>query len=214
MDQPKFSQWTIGVFVDRLAEGSPFPGGGCAVALAGALTASLGALAVQINQKRRIEGEEEASLPGVLDKIKQQQITFIELMDTDALAYHEVVQAGRLPRRSGEERERRQEAIEAAFFQACQPPLQMAAVGLDLLKTVDRLASMGNPVVLADVAVMGFLVRAVVEGALVNIFANLKMVRPSSQVQALTDRARQIRNELAIIGPQVNRSIWQQVGEG
>ena len=54
MDRPGFPQWTILNFVEQLAEGTPMPGGGCAVSVAGALAAALGSLSGQISLKKRL----------------------------------------------------------------------------------------------------------------------------------------------------------------
>lgn len=176
MDRPNFPQWTILAFVEQLAEGNPLPGGGCAVSVAGALAAALGSLSGQISLRKAVEPGRQAALATIQPQIERARQTFLDLIDADALAYHEVVLARRLPRRTAAEQEQRAEAIAQAFGRACGPPLEMSRLGLEVLSWATLLAEKGSPVILADVGVMGFLALAVIHGGLVNVFANLTMM--------------------------------------
>jgi len=192
MDKPDFPQWTLRGFVEQLAEGSPLPGGGCAVALAGALAAALGALSARIMAKRPPDGTAKRSLEDLVARITLHQETFLEQIDADALAYHGVVEARQLPRRNPGETAHRERQIAAAFLKACEPPEQMARQGLDLLGWALDLGRGRNPVVLADIGVMGYLAGAVVQGALINIYANLGMAGDFDDVAARWTAAREL----------------------
>ncbi|MGQ9919812.1 MAG: cyclodeaminase/cyclohydrolase family protein [Desulfobacca sp.] len=185
MDRPNFPQWTILAFVEQLAEGTPLPGGGCAVSVAGALAAALGSLSGQISRRRAANSDQQAALAAVQPQIEQARQTFLDLIDADALAYHEVVLARRLPRATPAEQQQRDLAIIQAFARACGPPLDMARLGLEVLGWATLLADSGSPVILADVGVMGFLALAVVQGGLVNVFANLTMMAGAPEADAL-----------------------------
>ncbi len=185
MDRPNFPQWTILAFVEQLAEGTPLPGGGCAVSVAGALAAALGSLSGQISLRKAEERAQQAALAAVQSQIERARQTFLDLIDADALAYHQVVLARRLPRTTEAEQYQRDQAIAQAFARACDPPLEMARLGLEVLGWATLLAEKGSPVILADVGVMGFLAQAVVHGGLVNVFANLTMMAGVPQAVAL-----------------------------
>jgi formiminotetrahydrofolate cyclodeaminase len=213
MEPPGFPDWSINAFVEQLAQGNPLPGGGCVVALAGALAAALGSLAAQLSSKGHHLSKDDWRSNELLEKIREQQSAFLDFLDADALAYQEVVKARRLPRLTPEERQLQKVALETAFLKACNPPLQMASRGLELLQWAVTLADNGNPVTLADVGVMGFLAEAVVQGALINIFSNLGMIQNSALVQANRERARQIKQEVDALGQQFNILIYHQIGE-
>ena len=170
--------------METLAEGTPLPGGGCAVALAGALAAALGALSARIMAKRPPEGVTKDSLTDLVAAINRHQEAFLDQIDADALAYHGVVEARRLPRRNPGEAAQRERAIAAACRKACEPPDEMARQGLDLLQWALDLGRGRNLVVLADIGVMGYLAGAVVQGALINIHANLGMAGDFDEVAA------------------------------
>ncbi|MFP3868232.1 MAG: cyclodeaminase/cyclohydrolase family protein [Desulfobacteraceae bacterium] len=196
MESPKFPQWPIQSFVERLAEASPLPGGGCAVALAGALAAALGSLAAQLSRKKTQDRRANQQDRNLLDKIREQQSAFLEFLDADALAYHNVVQAQRRPSLTPEQRLDRRQALDTAYLQACAPALQMASQGIELLQEAALLVEQDNPVTRADVGVMVFLAEAVVQGALINIFSNLSMIRDSTRAGTAQQQAERIKEQL------------------
>ena len=181
MDRPNFPLWTITNFVEQLAEGTPMPGGGCAVAVVGALAAALGSLSGQISLKKETDPAQQDILRDLQPQIDQARQTFLDLIDADALAYHEVVLARRRPHRNEKEKATRTAAIIQAFAEACETPKQMAVLGLEVLDWAMMLGRRGSPIILADVGVMGFLAVAVVHGGMINILSNLTMMAGAPQ---------------------------------
>ena len=100
MDRPNFPRWTIINFVEQLAEGTPMPGGGCAVSVVGALAAALGSLSGQISLKKETDPAQKDILRDLQPQMDRARQTFLDLIDADALAYHEVVLARRLPHKN------------------------------------------------------------------------------------------------------------------
>ncbi|MDD3580008.1 MAG: cyclodeaminase/cyclohydrolase family protein [Desulfobacca sp.] len=211
MESPGFPQWPIQTFVERLAQGNPLPGGGCALALAGALAAALGGLATQLSLKNPQPEGDIGSVAQLLEEVEAQQAAFLELLDADALAYQAVVQAQRLPRQNADQHLTRRLARDAAFLQACEPPLEMAARGLALLQGASLLAARGNPVTLADVGVMACLAEAVVHGALINVFSNLSMLQNAALSLTVRDQARHLQEQLEDLGPRLRSALYGQV---
>jgi formiminotetrahydrofolate cyclodeaminase len=212
MDRPDFPRWTIINFVEQLAEGTPMPGGGCAVAVAGALAAALGALSGQISAKKETDPAQKETLQELQPQMDQARQQFLDLIDADALAYHEVVLARRLPHKTEDEKAIRTEAITRAFARACESPRQMARLGLRVLEWAIKLGERGSPVILADVGVMGFLATAVVHGGLINIFSNLTMMVEAPQTSALRSEAEEIRGELEKRSREFTALIYRQIG--
>lgn len=193
MNRPDFPRWTILAFVEQLAAGTPLPGGGCAVSVAGALAAALGSLSGQISLGKAADVDQQAALAALQPQMERARQTFLDLIDADALAYHEVVLARRLPKQAEAERRQRDAAIAQAFARACEPPLHMARLGLDVLHWASLLAQQGSSVILADVGVMGFLALAVVHGGLVNVLSNLTMMAGSPQTAAVGAEAARLK---------------------
>ena len=79
MDRPDFPQWTIINFVEQLAEGTPMPGGGCAVSVVGALAAALGSLSGQISLKKETDPAQKEILRDLqpqMDRARQTVLGF------------------------------------------------------------------------------------------------------------------------------------------
>jgi len=214
MERPNFPQWTILNFVEQLAEGTPLPGGGCAVSVAGALAAALGSLSGQISRRRAGDAHQQADLAAIQSHLEQARQTFLDLIDADALAYHEVVLARRLPRRTAGEQAQRAAAVIQAFAQACETPLAMARLGLELLQWATHLAEKGNPVIMADVGVMGFLAWAVVQGGLVNVFANLTMMADAPAAAAIRAEAQALKTAVASQGQIFAQTLYGRLEDG
>lgn len=212
MERPNFPRWTIMNFVEQLAEGTPMPGGGCAVSVVGALAASLGSLSGQISFKKETDTDQKELLQDLIPQMSRTRETFMDLIDADALAYHGVVLARRLPHRTAEEKAARAAAITQAFTEACEPPRQMAKLGLEVLDWAVTLGRKGNPVILADVGVMGFLAVAIVHGGLINIFSNLTMMSEAPQEAVLRMEAEVWRKELEKLRREFTALIYRQMG--
>lgn len=213
MHKPDLARWRLADFVRELAAGTPLPGGGCAVAVAGALAAALGALAAKITARRQ-PGDQEGGGPELLDQLESAQTALLELADEDAMAYQEVVQALRLPRTTGAEQERRRQSVQQAFLTASGPPLALARWGSKLLEWALILVRQGDRVILADVGVMGYLAQAVIQGGLVNVAANLRMVPPQDpRAQTLQREAESLAETLAADGPLFQQLLQQRLQE-
>lgn len=210
MDKPNFPRWTIINFVEQLAEGTPMPGGGCAVAVAGALASALGALSGQISLKKESDAAYKEVLGDLRPQMDRAQERFLDLIDADALAYHEVVLARRLPAKTPEEKTTRAAAITKAFSQACEPPRQMARLGLEVLEWAVLLGQRGSPIILADVGVMGFLAIAAVHGGIINIRSNLTMMAESPQARGWQGEAAGLQEILGKRSLEFEKLIYRQ----
>jgi formiminotetrahydrofolate cyclodeaminase len=199
--------------VEQLAEGTPMPGGGCAVSVVGALAAALGSLSGLISFKKETDPDQKDLLHDLAPQMDRARQTFLDLIDADALAYHGVVLARRLPHKTAEEKTARDTAIIQAFAQACDPPRQMAKLGLEVLAWAVMLGRKGNRVILADVGVMGFLAVAVVHGGVINILSNLSMMAGASQSPELRQEAEKLREMLEKQSRGFTELIYRQMGD-
>jgi formiminotetrahydrofolate cyclodeaminase len=213
MERPNFPRWTIMNFVEQLAEGTPMPGGGSAVSVVGALAAALGSLSGLISFKKETDPDQKDLLHDLAPQMDRARQTFLDLIDADALAYHGVVLARRLPHRTAEEKTARDTAIIQAFAQACDPPRQMAKLGLEVLAWAVMLGRKGNRVILADVGVMGFLAVAVVHGGVINILSNLSMMAGASQSPELRQEAEKLREMMEKQSRVFTELIYRQMGD-
>ena len=187
------------------------PGGGCAVSVVGALASALGSLSGQISLKKESDTAQKDILRDVQPQMDRAREKFLDLIDADALAYHGVVLARRLPHKTPEEKTARAAAITQAFGEACEPPRQMARLGLEVLDWAVLLGRRGSPIILADVGVMGFLAIAVVHGGIINILSNLTMMADSPQAPGRHKEAEGLRETLAKRSLEFEELMYRQM---
>ncbi|MGC8873080.1 MAG: glutamate formimidoyltransferase [Chloroflexia bacterium] len=159
-------------FLSLVAAGTPAPGGGSVAALAGALAAALGRMVANLTLgKKRYAGvaEEVREIEGSLARLQEE---LLELVVRDAAAYERILEARRLPKKTPEQAEARQQALEEATREAARVPLVTAERTVKVLEFLTRLAAVGNENALTDAAVAAAMGRAAVQGAVHNVRVN------------------------------------------
>jgi formiminotetrahydrofolate cyclodeaminase len=138
-------------FLDRLADGSPVPGGGAAAGLQAALGAALVAMAARCTPAERFP--ESSPLAGEIARRADTARGLCRDASTaDEKAFAQVASAYRLPRDNDEQRQDRAAAIQEAMEHATQPPLDVLEQCERILDLAERLAPIANPNALADLA--------------------------------------------------------------
>jgi formiminotetrahydrofolate cyclodeaminase len=158
-------------FLEILSSDTPAPGGGSASALAGALSASLVAMAAGLSLKKgRLKQEEMGEVKREALKIQKR---LLQAVNEDAASYAEVIKAFRLPKNTEEERLSRNKMIQKAYRGATVAPQLVCQHSIQLLDYSRRLILKGNPNAVSDVGVAAFLADAALAGGLLNIGINL-----------------------------------------
>jgi len=176
-------------FVDEVSSTSPAPGGGSVSALAGSLAAGLTAMvAVLSHEKKGMEAlrDDFARLGLEAHAIKQRLVLAI---DEDTKAFDAVMEATRMRRRTDEEKQARQEALQAATLQAIAVPLSVMRDSLRALELAAEIADKGTPAALSDAGVAALAAAAAVEGAWYNVAINLAGVADTARAASLRKEA-------------------------
>jgi len=160
-------------YLDRLAAGTPSPGGGSAAALAGALAASLTCMVANFTVGRERFRAVEARVKKILSRAEEIRQNLAQLVEKDTEVYDEVSAAYQLPRQTAEEKKKHRETIDRALRNATQVPLEVARYSRELLLLNQELAGIGNPNLISDVGVAGILARDAFQTAVLNIEINL-----------------------------------------
>jgi methenyltetrahydrofolate cyclohydrolase len=185
-DDQSLLDLSVADFLDRLASGTPTPGGGSAAALGGALAAGLASMVCNLTLGKQEFAGVAADIQRLLDEAEAARAALEFSVEDDAVAFGKVMAAYRLPRATEAERQARVAAIRRACIGAARAPLEVAGVCARILDLCSRLAEIGNPRVLSDVVVAAFLARAALHGAAANVEVNL----PSIKGDAFWDEAR------------------------
>ncbi len=173
IDDKKLADMTVSQFVDELGSDSAAPGGGSVAALGGALSAALTTMVsnLTIGRKKYVEVEEEMqSIHAEAEAIYE---NLLELIDEDAEAFNQVMEAFGTSKEDTE----RANKIQEAMKYATEIPMRVACTVFDLLDLTYTVASKGNSNAITDAGVGALFADAAIKGALYNARINLLSVK-------------------------------------
>jgi len=206
--------WPVREFLERAGAGTPTPGGGSVAALAGALAVSMVSMVANLTLGRERYRDVEPVVRSILEQAGGLAKEFEALAADDMAAFDRVLAAYRLPQDGAQERETRRNAVQAALRQATEIPLETARAGLSALRLTERLAAVGNPLVLSDAAVAGYLAQAAVRSALVNVGVNASLIRDRDYAERILRERKRLEAEAVTITERVERTVESRLGTG
>lgn len=192
---PLLRELTLAGFLERLAAGTPTPGGGSAAALGGALGGALLQMVCRLTIGRDEARPHEAALGALLGQAADLENRLLDLVDEDAAAYDEVMQALRLPKGTEDEKAARRMALRRANLAATDSPLRAAEACHALLGLAAELAATGNRNALSDIGSAAQLAQAGLRGAVMNVRINLPGLGDPAQAQQFETRAGTLEEE-------------------
>lgn len=182
----------LGNYLAALSSGTPTPGGGSAAGVAGALGCALGSMVCNLTLARRAD-EQITELQQTLIGLQAAMLRQAEADERVFGAYRNAVD---LPKETVEEKAVRRAAIESALVEAAVVPEQLVILGLEALTVLRDAAASGSPHALGDLLTGGFLMRAMIEGSLVNIDANAELMKTNSNKERFEQAAESGRTDL------------------
>lgn len=186
---------TVEGFAARLAAGTPTPGGGSAGALAGSLAAALVQMVCDLTIGKEAYRDHEASLRAMRGRAQELRSHLLGLVDRDAEAYDQVVEARRRPRTTEAEKAARQEAVARANLVATEVPLLTAEACAEILALAVDLAAKGNRNASSDVGTAAVLAHAGLLGGVMNVRANLPGLADAERSATAASRVRVLEQE-------------------
>ncbi|MGC4193293.1 MAG: cyclodeaminase/cyclohydrolase family protein [Thermomicrobiales bacterium] len=174
---------TIGDYAAAAGSSEPMPGGGSVSGVVGALAAALAQMVANVSAKHQDDprfAEQVATLQTRVD-------AFLNGAEADEAAYGGYLAATRLPKTTSEEKATRRTAVQAALREAAFAPLAIARNATGLLDDITPVIELGAPNILSDAEVALILGEAAVDGALVNVRANLPWLKDEALVAELTE---------------------------
>lgn len=181
---------SIEKFSEHLAAGTPTPGGGSAAALSGALAASLLRMVCDLTIGKEKFRAQQQDLEAIRGRVEGYRRDLIALVDRDAQAFEDVMEARRSPRGSEEEKRVRAEALTRANQFATETPLATAEACAALVAASAEVMEKGNPNALSDAATGALLACAGLRSALMNVRINLADLPPGDAARAARIRER------------------------
>ena len=168
---------TVEAYLASVAAAAPTPGGGSVSALVGALAVALTRMVGGLAMGKTGYESSQDELRELEARAEPLQRRLVVLADEDSAAYDRVVQAMRLPRSSDAERAARVAALQAAYRQATEIPLETVARCVEALALVRTAAEKGNRGASTDCGVAALLAEAAIRGASLNVRVNLASLK-------------------------------------
>jgi glutamate formiminotransferase / formiminotetrahydrofolate cyclodeaminase len=160
-------------FVEKVASPEPIPGGGSVAALAGALGAALGQMAIRITKEKKNYLEHADRYADALDRLAPYTSTLLELIDADSEAYARVMTAYKLQKDSPE----REKAIQDGLIRATEIPSRTANCAAEALRVLEQVRPIIHLNVTSDLQVGMQMLRSCLRGAIANMRTNLTAVK-------------------------------------
>ena len=172
-------------FMNALASKEPTPGGGGAAAVVGSLAAALGSMVANLTTGKKKYEQYQEDMDRILIFLEEAIWDINSYIEKDADAYKPVIEAYKVPK----EDPKRAEILEKALLAAAVVPMELAGKVNDLIPVLEELEEKGNKMALTDVAVAAVACKAAMEGAVMNVYANTKLLTNPMIAQGLNKKA-------------------------
>ncbi len=190
----------------------PAPGGGSVSALAGALGASMAAMAANFTVGKKKFRDVEPQVRALLDEFQDGLQKLLELMDRDVEAYSTVDAAYAMPKETDEQKKARTAAIQNALKVALDTPLRTLRLCGDLVARLDDLVELANPNLISDVGVAAILLEAALRGAKINVEVNLAYLKDQDFVRRTAAEIDQTAAQATKTAASVLERVYARMG--
>ncbi len=199
---------SVEAFSARVADEHPAPGGGSVAAAVGGLAAALAAMVANVSANKRGWEDRWDRFSALAEEAEAIRRRLLDLIDEDSRAFAAVLEAGRLPAGSAEEREAKAQAQATALAGALAAPLQVMQTAAALGPPLLALAAEGAPDAASDAWVGVLCMRTALRGAAANLRINARLADLTPRLQAMLDEASRLEGEAA----DIERHVAEQLG--
>lgn len=161
-------------YLNDLADKKPIPGGGSASALASSLGTALMSMVCNFTMGKKKYKNVEQEVKEFFEEIEVLRSRLMELIDLDIVAYEKVNQIQKLVKGNKRECEK---TLQEAIKEAVKVPLEICQLSVKALKICKDLVDKTNINLISDLSVSANLLKAGFLSALVNIEANLSLLK-------------------------------------
>jgi formiminotetrahydrofolate cyclodeaminase len=210
----KHGERSVAAFLDVVGSEAPAPGGGSVAALAGALAASLCAMACRLTLSRKKHAQVWPEIRGLLEQAEGHLAELRCLVDEDSEAYQGVMAARKLPHETAPESEARADAVRLATLMAAGVPLRTLQAVAELAAVAERLAVSGNPACITDTGTAAAMLRAAARSAAYNVCINLPDVADAGERDRLAGVVRAALDAVEAITGRVERAVLAHLEAG
>jgi len=204
-DEASLLKMDLRRFADELSMESPAPGGGSVAALCGALSASLSSMVAHLTVGKKGYESAQREVKRLAVEAQALKDSLLEDVDRDTRAFNKVMDALRLPKKTDDQADERDRAVEEASLEATLVPLGVLEKSINLMKLAKKIARIGNKNSLSDAGVAGLAAMAAAEGAHYNVRINLTSLKSEDTRSRIGLKAKALKNRAVKLGTDVHR---------
>ena len=199
-DQP------IGQFLDELASQAPTPGGGGAAAVMGAMGAALVSMVCNLTLGKKPYAGVEEEMRATLERSENVRARLTGMVQADADVFGRVMGAYGLPKDTGEQKQARAQAIQAALKDATEVPLACARACAEVVELSRVAAAKGNKNVVSDAGVAALAAYGALRSAALNVQVNAQAIKDEDFVRVRVGELDALLADMAVAAEEVH---WQ-----
>lgn len=178
-------------FIRDLSSAKPAPGGGGASALTGALGAALCSMVANLTTGKKKYAEYQEDIERIIEEAGAFSRRLYDLIQADADAFEPLAAAYGIPK----DAQNRDEALEGALKKAASVPMEIMKEIYALLPLLEDLSVKGSRLAVSDVGVAAACAKAALEGAVMNVYVNTKLMKDRTYASKLNKEASAILKE-------------------
>lgn len=182
-------------FLSVLASDAPAPGGGSCAALSGSIAASLGAMVCRLTFGKKKFKPHEGELMSMVEKFETLKEDLFYAIKADSDAFDLIMAAGKLPKKTDEEKATRKKERQNATLIATQSPLSVMEKSLEAMILLENLITKGTKNALSDT---GSAISHAMNGIMcahLNVMINVSGIGDDNKQSEIENRANEIRSE-------------------
>lgn len=177
------------------ASDAPTPGGGSVSALVGALGVAMAAMVGNLTMGKPKYAGVETEVRDITGRAYLIMAKLEKLVAADIAAFGKFMDAYRMPKSTGEEQARREEAIQKASKVATNVPMDIAKTLLEALVITEKISQIGNKMAISDAGVAAYVCEAALNAVLLNVDINIPMISDRDFVSKTIEEKAEIIDE-------------------
>lgn len=193
-------------FAEALAAKTPFPGGGGASALVGALGAALCSMVANYTVGKPRYAAVEEDVKAVLAEAEHLREELLALVEKDAAAFEPLSRAYAIPKGDP----KREEVMEACLRAAAQPPMELLRLSCRAIELHRELLEKGSVMVLSDVGTGVIFCWSALYGAWLNLKVNTKPMADRAFAEEMNREADGLVEQYWKIADEVYEAVMER----
>lgn len=176
---------SIQEFMNELSSKAPVPGGGGASAFIGAIGVALCSMVANLTSGKKKYAEYQQDIEAILVRTDRSVQNLLTLIEKDALVFEPLSAAYGIPK----DDPNRDEILEKALDTASSVPMEIMQEVSDIIDILEQLAVKGSKLAVSDVGVAAAACRSALQGAIMNVYINTKLMKNKEYALELNTRA-------------------------